>query len=180
MVSLLFRIFPSAVQHMKSLNNSQGLCVKVSLCWNGTWHFKHRVTIFYSLLWGVGNTCLWSMANWSVSHLGRISHFKLSYSGRMAKSHELSTMPRNNAESFTIFSSVFLSFLPFKNLDWHTESYRVTDSNKLLNLFLRQYHESGRKKDLRNLIEIVTCFIEERNFLVFCCLIMACMALYLQ
>lgn len=48
---------------------------------------------------------------------------------------EFTTMPKNNTESFTIFSLSFLYFVAVKNPDWHTESYMVAESNKLFNLF---------------------------------------------
>lgn len=44
-------------------------------------------------------------------------------------------MLKNNTESFTIFSLGFLCFVAVKNPDWHTESYMVAESNKLINLF---------------------------------------------
>lgn len=112
----------------------------------------------------------------SPTHRESISHFKPSYTGHVAN---LWVYNINNSENFIIFSSGFLYFLHFKNLFWHTESYMVAESNKLVNLFffLLQHHDSG-KKSLRNLIEIVTDFIEEQNLLFFWCLIIACMSLY--
>lgn len=45
------------------------------------------------------------------------------------------TMPRNNTESFTIFSTSFIYLVSFKNLDWHTESDIIAESKKVFNLF---------------------------------------------
>lgn len=68
----------------------------------------------------------------SRTHRKSISHFKPSYTEHVAN---IWVYNINNSENFIIFPSGFLYFLHFKNLFWHTESYLVAESNKLLNLF---------------------------------------------
>lgn len=112
------------------------------------------MTIYHLLQW-IGNIFLWSMINHSHLHRGRISLFKLSYGERIANL----AVHHNAKEQHRTFPSYIKKKKPHSKY----ESYIVTESNKVLNLFFfcNTTSPGKKKKSMRNLIKIAIHFMEE-------------------